>query len=341
MLETIKALCALDGVSGTEDAVRQYIESRVAPYTASIRTDAAGNLIVFKKGAKTPKESLMLCAHMDEVGVIITGVTDDGYLKFDEVGGIDRRVIIGKSVYIGDNRVFGVIGNKAYHLVKKDERDRIPALEDMYIDIGAKTKEAALALIALGDTGSFDNEIMEFGKGFIKAKALDDRIGCAMMIKLLESDLPVDCTFAFVVQEEVGNRGAFGAAFSVQPDIALIIETATTADLPGVPLSKKVSLVGKGPVIPFMDRSAIYNRALFKELTALAERHNIPWQVKTSVSGGTDGGVIQRSGAGVRTADIAVPVRSLHSPASVAAIADIEATYRLIELYLQEVGARS
>ena len=338
VLELIKTLCALDGVSGSEDRVRDEIAARVKPFADDLRTDAMGNLIVFKKGKKTPSKSLMLCAHMDEVGLIVTGVTEDGYLKFATVGGIDRRVLIGKTVYIGAGRLFGVVGNKAYHLVKKGERDRIPALDEMYIDIGAANREEASKRVSLGDVVAFDNAVVEFGSGFIKAKALDDRIGCAVMIKLLESALPVDCTFAFVVQEEVGNRGAFGAAFSVKPDFALIIETATTADLPGVPANNKVTLVGKGPVIPFMDKTAIYDRELFKMLTTLADRHGIHWQVKTSVSGGTDGGAVQRSRAGVKTADIAVPVRNLHSPASVAAIADIEAQLKLLELFLLEFG---
>ena len=272
------------------------------------------------------------------VGIIVTGITDDGYLKFAEVGGFDRRVIIGKTVYIGENRVFGVIGNKAYHLVKKDERDRIPPLDDMYIDIGAGSREEALTQVTLGDTGAFDNSIIEFGDGYIKAKALDDRIGCAAMLCLIESELPVDCTFAFTVQEEVGNRGAFAACFSVAPDYAVIVETATTADLPGVPSFKKVSLVGKGPVIPFMDKSTIYDKDLYRMLTALADRNNISWQTKTSVSGGTDASVVQRSGSGVKTADVAVPVRSLHSPSSVASLADIGALYRLLELFLREYG---
>lgn len=338
MLDTIKTLCALDGISGLEDNVRDYIKSRIAPLADSIRTDAMGNLIVFKKGRKTPTKSLMLCAHMDEVGIIVTGITDDGYLKFDSVGGIDRRVIIGKTIFVGDKKIFGIIGNKAYHLVKKEERDKIPPLDEMYIDIGAKNKEEAAKLVSLGDTGAFDDTVISIGNGFIKAKALDDRFGCAVLMKLMESELPVDCTFVFAVQEEVGNRGAFGASFSVSPDIALIVETATTADLPSVPASKKVCFVGKGVVIPFMDKSTIYNRELYTLLTELAEKNSIPWQTKTYISGGTDASAIQRSRAGVMTAGIAAPVRNLHSPSSVGSIADFEAVYKLAELFLGAIG---
>lgn len=340
VLDLIKSLCALDGVSGMEDSVSDYIKSQIEPFADTIRTDAMGNLIVFKKGRKAPSKSLMLCAHMDEVGVIVTGITDDGYLKFDCVGGIDRRVIIGKTVFVGESKIFGIIGNKAYHLVKKEERDKIPPLSEMYIDIGARNREEAAKLVTLGDTAAFDNSILEFGNGFIKAKALDDRLGCAVMMKLLESELPVDCTFVFAVQEEVGNRGAFGAAFSVAPDIALILETTTATDLPSVPSSKKICSVGKGVVIPFMDKATLYNRELYTMLTELAEKNAIPWQTKTYIAGGTDAGAIQRSRAGVMAAGIAAPVRNLHSPASVGCLSDFDAVLRLAELFLKEIGEK-
>ena len=194
MIETIKALCARRGVSGDEGPVRDYIKSCAAPFADDMATDTAGNLVVFKKGRRTPAVKVMLCAHMDEVGVIVTGVTDDGYLKFESVGGIDRRVLTGKTVRVGKDDVFGVIGIMAYHLVKKDEREKIPALSDMYIDIGAEKKEDALRRVSPGDTGAFDSAFIEFGNGFLSARALDDRVGCAVLMKLIKSELPVDCT---------------------------------------------------------------------------------------------------------------------------------------------------
>lgn len=340
MLETIKALCALSGVSGDEGPVRDDIMVRVAAFADDMKTDAMGNLYVFKKGKKTPSKTVMLCAHMDEVGIIVTGITDDGYLKFDSVGGIDRRVLIGKAVTVGKSNVAGVIGNMAYHLVKKDEREKIPALSDMYIDIGATNKEEALKCVSLGDTGAFDSAFTEFGNGFVGAKALDNRVGCAILMKLIESELPVDCTFAFTVQEEVGTRGAVVASFRVMPDIALIVENTTAADLPSVPSSKKVCSVGKGAVIPFMDNSTIYDRELYNMLTMLAEKNNTPWQTKTYIAGGTDAGAVQRSRAGVMTAGIAAPVRNLHSPVCVACLSDFDAVYRLAELFLKEIGEK-
>ena len=208
MLETLKTLCYLSGPSGYEDEVRDYILERVMPHADEVMTDSMGNLIVTKKGRVAPTKKIMLCAHMDEVGIIITGIDDDGYLRFDFLGGVDRRVVIGKRVYIGKNRIPGVIGIKAYHLVDKEEEKSVPKREEMYVDIGAASKDEAEGLVPLGDYGVFDDSVYEFGEGFIKAKALDDRVGCAYMIKLLESELPCDCTFAFTVQEEIGTRGA-------------------------------------------------------------------------------------------------------------------------------------
>ena len=224
MIQTLKTLCALPGVSSREDRVRDHIRRRVEPYADSVRTDALGNLIVFKRGAKAAGNKLMLCAHMDEVGLMVKSVTDEGCLRFGCVGGIDRRVLLGKRVVVGEKAVPGVIGLKAIHLTTAEERKKVPKLTELYIDIGAKDKEEALAQVELGDVCTFDSDVTEFGDGMLKAKAIDDRVGCAVMMKLLEEDLPIDCTFAFTAMEEVGTRGAFGAAFSVTPEIALVLE---------------------------------------------------------------------------------------------------------------------
>ncbi|MCL2408522.1 MAG: M42 family metallopeptidase [Oscillospiraceae bacterium] len=335
MLDLLKELCVLDGVSGNEGAVRDYIIEKVSGHADEVIIDVMGNVLVFKKGAKTTEKTLMLCAHMDEVGVIVTGITDDGYLKFAMAGGVDGRVCVGKSVTIGPNRVFGVIGCKAIHLVKPDERGKAMKTEDMYIDIGAASKEAAENLVALGDTAAFDDGIVEFGDGLIKAKAIDDRFGCAVMLELVACDLPVDCWFAFTVQEEVGLRGAHTAAFQVNPDIALIIEATTAADFPSVTADKKITKIGGGAVIPFMDGGTIYDRELYKMLTELARNNGIPWQTKNVIAGGTDAAAVQRSRAGVQTAGIAIPTRNLHSPACVGKVSDMEEVRKLVRLFVE------
>jgi len=339
MIDILKSLCARNGVSGDESEVREYIISLIDRYADEIVTDVMGNLIVFKRGAKTPDKKIALCAHMDEVDVIITGVTDDGYLKFAMAGSIDNRVITGKSVTIGKQRAPGLIGCKAIHLVKAKDREKTMETEDMYIDIGAGNMKDAKKLVSPGDTGAFDGEIHEFGDGYIKAKAIDDRFGCSVMVELIKSDLPVDCQFTFSVQEEVGMRGAYTAAYRMKPDIAMMIEGTSSADIPSVPANKKVCRLGKGVVVPFMDRGTIYDRELFRLVTSLAEKNDIPWQTKNVVAGGTDGAAFQRSRAGVKTVGIAAPVRNLHSPSCVAKISDLEAVCKLAGLFLEEMGA--
>ena len=340
MLNLVKELCALPGVSSFEEEVRAFLMDRAAPFADDMRVDAMGNLIVFKKGKKSTGNKLMLCAHMDEVGLIIRSITEEGYLKFDAIGGINRRVLLGKQVEVGPNKVKGVIGLKAYHLVSREEEKVVPKLETFYIDIGAKNKAKAEKLVSVGDCGVFVSDCVEFGAGMLKAKALDDRIGCAVMLKLLEEELPLDCTFVFTVQEEVGTRGAFGAAFSVTPELALILETTTAADLPGVEGHQKVCAPGKGPVIPFMDNGSIADRGLFELLRNTAEAHGIPWQTKHYIAGGNDASAVQRSKAGVRTVTLSAAVRYLHAPASVAGIQDMEHILQLTRHFLNAVAER-
>jgi len=331
-------LCRLNGVSGDEDRVREYIRQKAAPYTDSMRTDALGNLIVFKKGKKSTGNKLIIAAHMDEVGLIITKVTDDGFLKFDFVGGVDRRVAIGKPVVLGENNIPGIIGLKAIHLVKRDEMKKVPKTDALYIDIGATTKEEALELVQPGTYGSFVGEPEDFGSGLIKSKAIDDRVGCAIMLSILRRDLPMDVTFAFTAQEEVGTRGAFGAAFSVTPEIALVLETTTAANLPDVEGHRRVCVPGAGPVISYMDGGTIYDRGLFEKLRNLAEENHIPWQTKEYIAGGNDARTIQRTKRGVRVAAMSAAVRYLHAPASVGSMADFENMERLTMLFLNDLA---
>ena len=340
MLELLKELCRLNGVSGAEDPVRNFIQTQAQPYADSLRSDALGNLIVFKRGKKSTGNKLLLAAHMDEVGVIVTRITEEGFLKFDFVGGVDRRVAIGKPVVLGENEIPGLIGLKAIHLVSREEEEKVPKTDALYIDIGAKDREEAEKLVPPGTYGSFVGPLQEFGQGFLKAKAIDDRIGCAIMLELLKEDLPLDVTFAFTAQEEVGTRGAFGSAFSVSPEVALVLETTTAADLPGVEGARRVCAPGKGPVISYMDGATIYDRDLFENLRRLAEEHGIPWQTKEYIAGGNDARTIQRSRSGVRVAALSAAVRYLHAPATVGSLADFENMWKLTRLFLANQAAQ-
>ena len=340
LMDTIKELCALDGVSGCEDAVRSYIKEKATPYADEIRVDALGNLIVFKKGKKATGNTLLLAAHMDEVGLIVRSITEEGYLKFSCVGGIDRRVLLSKPVTVGPNRIPGLIGMKPIHLTTAEERKSIPEIKELCVDIGAKDKESAEKLVSVGDYIAFSSDIVEFGEGFIKAKAIDDRAGCAVMLELLKEDLPMDCTFAFTVQEEIGCKGAMGAAFSVAPSIALILETTTAADLAGVEGEKKVCCLGDGPVVPFMDNGSIADRKLYELTRTLAKENNIPWQTKHMVAGGNDARAIQRSREGVRTVVMSAAVRYLHAPSTVACGGAFEYSHKLSRLFIEAVAQK-
>ena len=338
LLENLKALCALDGVSGDEDRVRDFIRRQAEPWAETVRTDALGNLIVHKRGRKPAGNKLLLCAHMDEVGLIVTRATEDGFLRFDFVGGVDRRVALGKPVVLGPNKIPGVIGMKAIHMLSAEERKKVPKTEALYLDIGAADKEEALSKVPLGTYGAFVGEPEELGDGLLKAKAIDDRVGCAILLELLKEDLPLDVTFAFTAQEEVGTRGAFGAAFSVTPEVALVLETTTAADLPGIEGARWVCAPGMGPVISYMDGGTIYDRELFQDLRRLAEDNRIPWQTKEYIAGGNDARTIQRTKTGVRVAALSAAVRYLHAPASVGSIRDFGQMLTLTRAFLEHAA---
>lgn len=330
----LQELTVLSGVSGDEESIRDYILSHIDG-NAEVETDTLGNLLAFKKGKSRPKNKLMFSAHMDEVGLIITAVTDSGLLKFETVGGIEPGVLLGKTVKIVKNGQEGVIAVKAIHLQKEEERKQPVDKSNLYIDIGASCREDALKAATPGDTAVFLSDYTKFGNSFIKAKAIDDRAGCAVMLWMLEQDLSYDTWFAFTVAEEVGLVGAATAAFRIQPDIAVVLESTTAADLPGVTGANRVCELGKGPAISIRDRRTIYDAGLVKAAAETAEKQGIPYQFKQGIFGGNDAGAIHVSREGVRTLAVSVPVRYLHSAGCVANKTDISHTAELAKALVQ------
>ncbi len=330
----LKKLCETNAVSGNEKAVRDIIMSEIADFADEMKVDTMGNLIAYKKGKSSDKK-IMMSAHMDEVGFIITGVTDKGYLRFDTVGGIDTRVIISKKVRIGDKKVAGIIGMKAIHLQKPSERKNVPEIKDLFIDIGATSKDDALKKVKLGDYATFDTEYAEIGSGKIKAKALDDRVGCTVLVETLKNECKYDRYVCFLVQEEVGLRGAQIAANRIKPDIALVLESTTCSDVFGSKEHEYATTLGGGVVVSFMDRSSIVNKDYYKWLYDSAEKANIPVQYKRTTMGGNDAGAIYISTEGVKTASLSVPCRYLHSPAGIIAKSDMKAMHDLVELFIE------
>lgn len=338
MTELIRKLCALHGPSGCEDEVRDFIRRCGEPYADQIREDSMGNLLMFRKGKQTCAKKVMLAAHMDEVGLIVKGITEEGMLKFGFVGGVDPRVVIGRKVLFG--KVQGIVGIKAVHLTTSSERKTMPKTSDLYIDIGASSKKEAEKKISLGAYGVFDSRCVEFGDGLLKAKAIDDRLGCAVLLKILQEQPEIDTWFAFTVQEEVGLRGARCAAFAINPDFCLVVESTTAADLADVPKHKRVCELRNGAVLPFMDRATIYDEELFTMLRDAAGEKHIPWQTKHMIAGGTDAGRIHLTRSGVRTCAVAAPVRYIHSPSCVASISDMEGVLSIARLFLEKIGEK-
>lgn len=337
--DTLKQLCALFGPTGCEDAVRDYIRKEAEPFADKTEVLANGSLLIFRRGKKSLHRTVMLCAHMDEVGLIVTRIEDNGCLRFRFVGGVDRRVVIGKKVWVGENRLPGVIGMKPIHLMTDEEEDTVPQLKSLYIDIGASSKKEAEERTFLGDYVNFDGACTELQNDFVRMKAIDDRVGCAILLELLKQQPPVDTWFVFTVQEEIGGRGAHASAHHLRPNIALIVEGTTAADHPQTSGAGRVCAPGNGPVLPFMDKATIYDRSLFRLLCRIADEKGIPWQTKTRIAGGTDAQAIQRACGGCKVAAVSAALRYIHSPSSVGNWKDFEQMYALVQGFLENLEA--
>ena len=327
----LKDLCILNGTSGDEKPVRQYIINEIKDY-CEYEIDSLGSIIAYKKGKKTADKKIMLCAHMDEVGFIITDIDENGMLSFAPVGGIDPRVTYDRAVEI--NGIKGVIGLPPVHLISDEEKKKAPDFKHLRIDIGANNREEAEKFVSLGDYAYFVSEYYEYGDGYVKSKALDDRIGCMLLIELIKSELEYNTYFCFNVQEEVGLRGSTCTSYQVQSDISVILESTTAADLCGVTGSERVCVLGDGPVISFMDGRTVYDSELYNLARKTADENNIKSQTKTAIAGGNDAGAIQISGKGSRVLAISLPCRYIHSGSSVVKKSDIEETRRLLKALL-------
>lgn len=337
MLNNLRRLCAINGISGRENLIADEIERQIADY-CTCRRDALGSLIAEKKGAQRAKHKLMLSAHMDEVGMIVTDITPDGLLRIASVGGVDPRVVLGRSVIVGEG-LPGVIGTKAMHMQSAEERGTAVGFDQLYIDIGAKGREEAEQAVTRGESVCFDSPFLEYGNGFVKGKAIDDRFGCALLIELIRSELPYDATFVFCTQEEIGLRGAKAAAYTVNPDFAIVCEATTAADILDVPAGQQVCRLGEGAVVSFMDHHTMYDKELYRLAFETAQERQIKCQTKTMVAGGNDAGAIHTSRGGVRTMAVSIPCRYLHSPSCVIQKADMESCLSLVRAMAERIQA--
>jgi endoglucanase len=340
-METIDRLQMLSdafGVSGFEDEVRDLVVSMVSPYVDEVRTDALGNVVAVRKASRDDAPTLMLDAHMDEVGFIVKWIENDGYLRFAPIGGWDDRIVPGHRVIIqtraGTYRT-GVIGTTPPHILSPEERRAPIPMEKMFIDIGATSVDEARAMgIRIGDPSTIHYPFAELCDGYVTGKAFDDRAGCAVLLETAEQtaaeSLDVHVAFAFVFGEEVGLRGARTAAFHIEPDLAIAVEGTIGADMPGVPENSQPVRLGQGPAISVADRSIVVSRKVLTAMESIADEAGIPYQYKLPTYGGTDAGAIHLSRGGVLAGIVSVPCRYIHSPISTLRVDDFEQTSRYV-----------
>ena len=327
----LKELSELRGVCGDEGAVRRFIREKVTPLCDEVFTDTMGNLYAHKKKAGAPV--IALTAHMDEVGMLIKKIRDDGELEYDYAG-LDPRVMPGRRVYVGKDAVPGVIGTKAIHLQSDEEYESSVPHKHLTIDIGAKNREDAEKYVNIGDYACFTTKFEEFGEGLFTGKALDDRAGCTVLMALLTQDYDCDLYAAFTVQEEAGLRGANLVADHVKPAIVLNFEGTTANDMPEAKGHESVTSVGKGPALTFMDRGTIADVKVFDALRETARAHCIPFQLRKGTNGRTDMGRIHTDLGGCRAGGISLPCRYIHSAQSVASWSDLKNMILLADAFL-------
>ena len=325
MLRYLKKYCDLLGPSGMEDDVREAIIEDIKDSGCEYETDPMGNLIVFKKGKKRRNKKVLFSAHTDEVGFMVKYIDEDGYLWFDAVGGIDRRVVSGRRIVFCETGINGVVASKAIHMQTPEERGKCEPISDMHMDIGAGDRETAKKYITVGDCAVFEPNYEEFGEGLVRSKALDDRFGCAVLVAMINSELEYDTYFAFNTCEEIGCDGAKEVSHRIRPDVVIALEATTAGDIVGVPKTRCACCVGKGAVLSLMDRSTIYDKELVLLAAKLGDEKGIKWQHKNVVAGGNEAGVYQRAASGARVLAISAPARYIHSASNVLSIEDMKA----------------
>jgi tetrahedral aminopeptidase len=318
IIDRLRMLSDVPGISGDEIAVRRALRPMLEGHVDELRVDAMGNLIAYRAGTGTTSLRVLITAHMDEVGLMVTGHTSEGGLRVETVGGIPSRVLPGLTVLAGKDAVPGVIGLQAIHRIDRNGGDKTPAVEKLSVDIGATSREEAERVAPVGTSLVFATRFERLGHS-CKGKAFDDRAGCAALVELLCGEtFPFELYGVFTVQEEVGLRGAQVAAYTVQPDVGIVLEGTTADDLPKGDLDVSSGTeLGKGPAITVMDRSYITPPYLLSHFIHTAETDALPHQIKQPGTGGTDAGAIHRARSGVPAITVAVPCRYIHSPVSV------------------------
>ncbi|HUK84494.1 MAG TPA: M42 family metallopeptidase [Candidatus Acidoferrum sp.] len=340
--ENLEKLSNACGVTGRENEVRELMIRLMTPYTDEIIVDRLENVIAIKKGKeKSPK--IMLAAHMDEVGLMVKTITKDGFLQFAKMGGIDDRILPAQRVMVfSKKRTFaGIIGSKPPHIQKEEERKKIIASDELFIDIGAENKDDALGMgVSVGDPVGFDVKYVQLAKDVVVGKAFDNRAGCVTMIEALRILEKTDFTIYAVgtVQEEVGLRGAGAAAFSIDPDVAIALDVTIAGDTPGVKEFDTSVKMGKGPALTITDTGLITSSKILRWLMDAAEEEKISFQIETGLMGSTDAARISLTRQGIPCGNISMPVRYIHSPVGMLNLKDIENSAKLTIAAIQRTS---
>ena len=340
--ENLEKLSNACGVTGRESEVRELMIRLMTPYADEIVVDKLENVIAIKKG-KSGAPKIMLAAHMDEVGLMVKTITKDGFLQFAKMGGIDDRILPAQKVTVFSRKgqFPGIIGSKPPHIQKEEERKKVLASDELFIDVGAETKEAALELgISVGDPVGFDVKYTPLAKDVVIGKAFDNRAGCATMVETLKLTEKTDYTIYAVgtVQEEVGLRGAGAAAFGVDPELAIALDVTIAGDTPGIREFDTTVKMGKGAALTISDSGLITPPKILRWLLDTAEEEKIPFQIETGLMGSTDAARISLTRQGIPCGNISIPTRYIHSPVGMLSLKDIENSAKLTVAAIQRIS---
>ena len=339
--ETLEKLSNACGVAGREEEVRSLIQKFLRPYADEIKEDKLGNVIAVKEGKKNGPR-VMLAGHMDEIGLLVKTISKEGFLQFMKIGGIDDRVLLAQKVmvYTKKGPLHGIVGSKPPHIQKEDERKRVIASDELFIDIGARNQDEALKMgVKVGDPIEFDVEFAQIGKDIVIGKAFDDRIGCAIMVEVMKRLEKTECTVYAVgtVQEEVGCRGAMTSAYGIYPDLGIALDVTIAGDIPGVKDVEAPMKLGNGPSLSVADNGLITHPKVLRLLVDAAEENKIPYQLETGLPGGTDASRISLAKEGVPSGTISVPTRYIHSPTALLSLTDSENVVKLCVAAVKKV----
>ncbi len=330
-LEQLSNTC---GVTGREDEVRELLRVMLKPHADDVSVDKMGNVIATKKGKKKKGAAIMLAAHMDEIGLIVKNITKDGFLQFAKLGGIDDRILVAQRVLVhtAKGKKPGIVGSKPPHIMKDEERKKVITTDNLFIDVGASSKEEALKIgVKVGDVVSFDTKFVEITNDLVVGKAFDDRVGCCLLVEVMRQLEDVDATVYAVgtVQEEVGLRGAGVSAFSIYPDVALALDVTVAGGVPGVKEVEAPVRMREGPVIGVMDAGLITHPKVLSLLVDAAEKAKVSYQLETGLAGSTDAARIALTREGVPCGVLSIPARYIHSPSSLLSLDDVKKAVRL------------